>query len=81
MAYSVPRFHDSVLFVGYFAVSDGLQAWCRGSLAKEIYMFDELCSGMSYRAPGFEFNVNDQYIGNKEKKVKSLSRVRLFATP
>ena len=44
-------------------------------------MFDELRSGMSYRAAGFEFNVNDQYIGNKEKKVKSLSRVRLFATP
>ena len=80
MAYSVPRFHVFVLFIGHFAVSDGLQAWCRGCLAEEIHVLDELCSGMNYRAAGFEFNINDQYIGNKEKKVKSLSRVRLFVT-
>ena len=81
-----------VLFVGDFVAESGSRQSAEKSFIVPKYkknrgalrrkgVSDELRSGMSYRAAGFEFNVNDQYVGNKEKKVKSLSRVRLFATP
>lgn len=66
MAYSVPPFHNFVLFVGHSAVSDGLQAWCRGRLAEEIHVLDRLCSGTSYKALALSSMLMTS-IGNKRK--------------